>query len=133
MADLGNVSVQARPLLANQSMGVAPAAWPDVGLAVRVVPAVRFAPLRGANKQPAGVTIDIPTSAGRVVLLEAGQLVSIAQGVAGHTYFYDLNDGEYYAHTANGTGVWRVIVSGETANVTALTESPTRAFGFVVT
>ena len=91
----------------------------DIGKRV-ATPLARYIALTFAGcKQPAGDLIDIPSSL-RVTLLQRGAFVRVAQGHAGHAYFYDLDDGTYTALAEDGS-TWSVVVSGSTATVTNTT------------
>jgi hypothetical protein len=55
-----------------------------------------------------------------VVLLESGQLVQATRAIGGVAYFYDLDDGAYFATSAYYEMAWRVVVVEGVVTVTVL-------------
>jgi len=73
------------------------------------------------NHQTAGAAVTIPTSR-RVSLTlgTSGRLVDVQQGASGAT-FYDVADGTYYAHEADGTGLWLVTIVNAVPTIQQIT------------
>lgn len=61
----------------------------------------------------------IPTTR-MVTLTLNGRFIDAAQGAAG-AKFYDVQDGTFYAHEADGNGMWQVSIVGGVPTVTQVT------------
>lgn len=126
MADLGDCGWMARSNKRQgiTSLAVTPAVWPDVSRNKLTIGKVGFAPARGIQNDHLHVVVDIPVAGTPyITVLQEGQWKGGTRASGGHAYFYDLDDGVYYALDADGGGVWRVTVAGESVTVEELSGS----------
>lgn len=69
------------------------------------------------DKQPTPLTIVVPAS--KVSLMQQGRLVEYAEGM-GTSFFYDYDDGIYYAYEAGTGNAWKITVTGASYTIEAL-------------
>lgn len=132
MANLGNVGLAVKNLPPAVTQFTIWAVWPDVGAsAALVLPRAAGNYFTTVPKEP-GRAAAIPAS-GTVSLTQNGFPVD-QQGGAGTVYFYDLDDGVYFATQADTGKVWRIDVAGGTVTVTPIGGSTptTHAAAFVM-
>lgn len=118
MANLGNVGFSRSALRTSRQPGPA-----FVGTSygrTSVIPVDRRAWNWYADpNQSVGNTFVIPSSR-RVTILRDGRYAELSQGSSG-AVFYDFADGTYYAHEADGSGLWQVSIAGGVPTVTQVT------------
>lgn len=132
MANLGNVGQAVKNLPPAVTQFTIWAVWPDVGASAAVVlPRAAGNYFTTVPKEP-GRAVAIPAS-GTVSLTQNGFPVD-QQGGSGTVYFYDLDDGTYFATHADTGKVWRVDVAGADVTVTPVGGSAptTHAAAFVM-
>lgn len=132
MANLGNVGQVAKSSPPAATQFTLWAIWPEVG-----APAAVALPRSVGN-----YFTTVPKAPGRAAAIPASGTVSLTQngfpvdqqGGAGTVYFYDLDDGVYFATQADTGKVWRVDVTGATVTVTPIGGSTptTHAAAFVM-
>ncbi|WP_430317508.1 hypothetical protein [Pseudomonas nitroreducens] len=132
MANLGNVGQVAKSAPPAATQFTLWASWPEVG-ARSAAPVARSTGnyFTAVPKEP-GRAAAIPAS-GTVSLTQNGFPVD-QQGGSGTVYFYDLDDGTYFATHADTGKVWRVDVAGADVTVTPVGGSAptTHAAAFVM-
>lgn len=139
MASLGDISKACAFGNPRYSMGIAGGIWPSISRAMAVAHPIKFGSEWGNIKKPVNVTVllEDATALANVVLTNKGLTTDLARADgAGDVYFYDFDDGIYYAHEFETANTWRVTITGATVLVEPVTTggggvSGTRAYGFI--
>ncbi|MBG6290806.1 hypothetical protein I5I61_25390 [Pseudomonas nitroreducens] len=116
MANLGNVGQAVKSAPPSATQFTLWASWPEVGTAASVA----------LHRSTGNYFTTAPKAPGRAAAIPASGTVSLTQngfpvdqqGGTGTVYFYDLDDGTYFATQADTGKVWRVDVAGATVTVT---------------
>lgn len=108
----------------------------DIGVSMGVAGVFACRSAFGLNAQAYGNIASGAGSANAVVRLStaAGAAVDVTRADAsGDWYFYDLDNGTYYASEVGSANAWGIVVSGSSATVTALSGGGggTSSFGYV--
>lgn len=97
--------------------------WPNVSVAPAVALPVKFGSFWANIKKPVNVTV-LATGAtpfANVVLTNKGLTTDLSRADgAGDVYFFDFDDGVYYAHEYETANTWRVTITGAVALVESL-------------